>query len=79
MTVTPCAAGLALLHVVDDHGDDRRPAEDEGTDHGRGAEGPDRQSERVQRIGHVGQRDQRWIGFDVTGVHPRHSSLPGSG
>mgnify|MGYP003380801353 CR=1 FL=1 len=46
----PGAASLVALHVIDDDRDDGRPAEEKGTQHAGGAEGPQRQAQRVQRI-----------------------------
>src|SRR5688572_2977646 len=59
--VEPCPARLAALDVVQDHRDERRPAEEKGADHGGRANDADQQAERVQTVDDVGQLDQRGV------------------
>ena len=50
MRLQPGAAGVAALHVVQDHRDERRPADEERADHRGGAEDAGQQAERVQAV-----------------------------
>ena len=61
--VEPRPPGIAALHVVDDHGNDRRPAENERSDDGGRTEGADGKTDGVQRVGQLQRADERRIRF----------------
>src|SRR5262245_58345646 len=72
----PRPARLAPLHVVEDDGDDRRPAGEERTDEGGGGDHSRDQAEGVQAVDHVCQGNQRLLRLGDAGrvdLHGRRS------
>ena len=68
MRLEPGAARLAALHVIEDDGDDRRPAGEERADDGCGAEDAGEQAERVQRVDHLRQVSSELEGRSSGGI-----------
>ena len=73
------AARIAAVDVVDDHRDDRWPAEQERADHGRCPERAQRQSQCMQRVNDMRRAHQRRRGLDGHQliVHAARSSKVG--
>ena len=75
----PGAACLAPLHVVQDDGDDGRPADEEGAHHAGGADDAGEQAqgmERVDRVRPLEQRPSAGAGGRIERLRDRTHALP---
>src|SRR2546421_10362245 len=72
----PRAAHLAPLRVIEDDGDDRRPAEEKGAHDGGGGDDADEQADGVERIDDMRQSSEGRARLDEGGHGRRLSPAP---